>query len=153
MKTLLFVCTGNTCRSPMAEEIFRLDVCHSDRKSVLGSVIAMSAGISAADGMPASRNAVAAISEIGGNICNFRSTMLSLELVKSANLVLTMTNSHKDSILRLFPYALGKVFTLKTDGDVLDPFGGDLDVYRRCRDDIRKAIHCLIVKLPDTLGL
>lgn len=107
MKNILFVCTGNTCRSPMAEGMLR--------KLAKGRglpVEVRSAGVSAVDGMPISRHAEAVLrdQQISDNMS---SKPLNIELVEWADLILTLTLSHKQYTIRQFPYAADKVHTLK----------------------------------------
>ncbi|SMF66824.1 protein-tyrosine phosphatase [Paenibacillus uliginis N3/975] len=107
MKNILFVCTGNTCRSPMAEGMLR--------KLAKGRGIPLevrSAGVSAAEGMPISRHAEAVLrdQQIKDGMS---SKPLSMDLVEWADLILTLTLSHKQYAIRQFPYAADKVHTLK----------------------------------------
>ena len=149
MKKLIFVCTGNTCRSPMAEGLL---------KHLLGPGCGWeisSAGVRASDGFPASPNAVAAMHEKGIEISTFRSRRLSPELVGSADLLVTMTRSHRDAIVAISPESAGKVFLLKSFGiaqcaaDIYDPVGEALDIYRRVRDEIDAALPDLILYMME----
>jgi protein-tyrosine-phosphatase len=151
MKKLIFVCTGNTCRSPMAEGLM---------KALLGPDCGWeisSAGICAGNGFPASPNAVAAMREKGVNISAHRSTHLSPELIEEADLLVTMTRGHRDAILSIAPESAGKVFLLKSFGiaqcaaDIYDPVGEALDVYRRVRDEIDAALPDLILYMKEDL--
>ncbi len=143
-KRVLFVCTGNTCRSPMAEGIFN-KLCLD--KGV--NARATSAGIFA-DGGEASYNAVKVMKELSVDIEGRRSRMISAEDIDNADVILTMTVSHKDMLINF----LGnnqKIFTLAeyTDntGDVPDPFGGDEETYRNCRDTIYDMVEKAVDKL------
>ena len=102
MKTVLFVCTGNICRSPMAEGLFRRAVADQN------DFQAMSAGLGAANGQPPSAFAVQAVQELGIDISGIRSRMLTPELVQAADYIVGMTHSHVDSILLLYPQAAEK---------------------------------------------
>lgn len=107
MKNILFVCTGNTCRSPMAEGMLR--------KLAKGRGIPIevrSAGVAAVEGMPISRHAESVLrdQQIGDGLT---SKPLSTDLVEWADLILTLTLSHKQYAIRQFPYAADKVHTLK----------------------------------------
>lgn len=143
---ILFVCTGNTCRSPMAEGILRS---LADEKGL--EINVKSAGIAAFDGESAAENAIKAMEEIGIDIKNHKSRILHRELVRNSNLILTMSRSHKDMILRAYPESEKKVFTLKEyaykeEGDIIDPFGGSLKTYQDTRDEIANCIEKIINK-------
>ncbi|MBD8069516.1 low molecular weight protein arginine phosphatase [Bacillus sp. PS06] len=141
---LLFVCTGNTCRSPMAEAIFR-------SKNIPG-VNVKSAGVYADNYSMASLNTVQVLAEKGIAI-HHQSQSLSEELMNWASLVLTMTAGHKQLVLNNFPAASHKVFTLteyageKQIGDVIDPFGGSLEIYKETYHELTDLIDKLKVKL------
>jgi len=151
MKNLIFVCTGNTCRSPMAEGLL---------KHLLGPNCGweiFSAGVCAGNGYPASPNAVAAMREKGIDITGYRSSHLSPEMIETADLLVTMTRGHRDAILAVAPQSAGKVFLLKSFGiaqcptDIYDPVGEALDVYRRVRDEIDAALPDLILYMKEDL--
>jgi len=124
---IIFVCTGNTCRSPMAEALLR-------KKTKLHTV--SSAGLSVSFPSPAAENAVAVMQEHGLDISAHRARPLTAEDIKQADLILTMTSGHRSILTAVFPEAAEKTFTLceyaGTPGDIDDPFGGDMDTYRRC---------------------
>ena len=119
MKTVLFVCTGNVCRSPMAEGIFRRAV------EGRGDFRVLSAGLGAVDGHPPSPYAVQAVKELGIDISNQRSRMLSPELVAQADFIFGMTHNHIDTVMLLYPQAAEKTFLLREFDDTLDPFEKD----------------------------
>lgn len=132
-KSILMVCTGNTCRSPMAEGVLK--------KTAEGMDIKVSsAGLAASAGAPPSTNAVLAAAEKGVDISAHRARQLTADLTESFDLIVTMTASHKQMILAAMPDIKDKVVTLGewsgAGGDVRDPFGGDLDCYRRCLEQI-----------------
>ena len=134
---VLFVCTGNTCRSPMDE---------IDRHGV----VVASAGLAAWGGGPASTNAVEAMQEMGGNLGRHESQPLTESLVAQADVILTMTASHRAAILAQFPEAGGRLMMLSPDRrDVIDPVGGSLDTYRSCA----RQIHGHLTARMDTLGI
>ena len=143
MRTILFVCTGNTCRSPLAEGIAR-NLVDSGRVEGLepAEVLFASAGISAAEGMPPSAETVDVLRERGVEIGS-RSIRLTEDMVREADLVLVMTSGHLESIRRCFdlaPDELDKVRLVDPKGDVDDPIGMGSDVYRRTADALERVI-------------
>lgn len=146
MKTVLFVCTGNVCRSPMAEGIFRAAV------RGRGDYRVLSAGLGAADGQPPSTYAVQAVQELGIDISGQRSRMLSADLVQQADFIFGMTHSHIDTVMMLFPFAAEKTFLLREfdetldqfEKDISDPIGGSYEVYLNARDQIEQGIASIV---------
>ncbi len=146
MKTILFVCTGNVCRSPMAEGIFR-HVMKGRR-----DIQVLSAGIGAMDGQAPSPYAVQAVKELGIDISKQRSRQLTGELVQEADYIFGMTHSHVDTVFLLYPQAAEKTFLLREfddtldifEKDISDPIGGSYEVYLNCRDQIEQGIATLL---------
>ena len=135
-KEIIFVCTGNTCRSPMAEGFFNA----LPNKGYWGT----SAGIFAQNGEKASENSVLAMKENGVDIKSHYSKMLTPNMINRADLILTMTNSHKNALLSIDGSLSGKVMTFSEfsgeEGEIPDPFGGDLDTYRSCAKEIKRLV-------------
>lgn len=141
MEQIIFICTGNTCRSPMAEGLFRAH--NGEEKTGLA---ALSAGMYTSDGLPASGNAVTAAAELGADITSHRSRMLTPELAREAKYLVCMTGAHYDRLCELFPDCADKIFTLLPE-DISDPFGGDLATYRRSAAEIDKGVQAVIENL------
>ena len=148
-KEILCVCTGNICRSPMAEFLLRARLGENSGFTVC------SAGVAAYAGGMASLQAIEALEEIGIDLNSFRSQPITSELVDSAGLIVVMTGSHKSEVLRRFPAASGKVFLITAFGtgnespDIADPIGSPVIVYRGIRDELDSAISDLILDLKD----
>jgi protein-tyrosine-phosphatase len=137
LKKVLVVCTGNTCRSPMAEGWL-------NHKLAGKGWVAESAGVAGWDGGCASSEAVAVMREIGIDISSHRNRALTRALVNEAAIILAMTDGHRREIERHFPEAAAKVRLVKSFGaapaeDVADPFGASADVYRHVREELVRA--------------
>lgn len=141
MDKIIFICTGNTCRSPMAEGLFRA---HGGEEKT--GLAAASAGLFTQDGMPASPNAVAAAAELGADLSAHRSRMLTPALAHEARYLVCMTGAHYDRLCELFPDCADRIFTL-TQQDISDPFGGDLETYRRAASEIDAGVRSIIGRL------
>ncbi len=152
MPRLIFVCTGNTCRSPMAEYLFRELIKNT---SLEGEWEVQSRGVSAIPGQKANENAFKALNEEGINLKEHTSRQLTREDLGNADLVLTMTQHHKELVLSMAADFGDKVFTLKEFAgekvylDICDPFGQSLDIYIKTRDEIKEILGKNIGKMDD----
>ena len=146
-KRILVVCTGNTCRSPMAEGWLN--------KRLAGTRwIAASAGLATVNGARASWEAVEAMREIGVDISPHASQMFSQQGVTDADIVLAMTEGHRAEIVRRFPEAADKTFLVRSfgadgGGDVEDPFGLPIEAYRTTRRELERALGDFVLYLAE----
>lgn len=149
MKTILFICTGNVCRSPMAEGILRHVL------NGRSDIRILSAGVGAGNGQPPSTHSLNALNEWGIDITDQRSQLLTADLVAQADLILGMTQGHVESILMMFPEASGRVHRLRDfdptldifERDICDPIGGSFEIYQACRDQIKSGIEAMLTAL------
>lgn len=151
MKRILFVCTGNTCRSPLAKALLKEKRPDFEVKS---------AGVNALAGMNASEGTIQVLKDKGINL-NHVSSPVTNELVNWADKVLTLTEGHKSQLIKQFPNFIDKIYTLKeaafkdeensgqseSSFSISDPFGGSKEIYQKTANEIETAIDHLLKKL------
>jgi protein-tyrosine phosphatase len=149
---IVLVCTGNTCRSPMAEVMCRKMVadrlgCKPTELNDHG-VIIMSAGISAIMGARPSPEGVTVMSKMGLELGDHESQPLTGQLVRHADIIWTMTRSHKQAIATQWPEALARTFVLSRDqSDIPDPIGGPIEFYERSAQQIKTELEQRVAEL------
>ncbi|MEA2021374.1 MAG: low molecular weight protein arginine phosphatase [Candidatus Caldatribacteriota bacterium] len=162
-KTILFVCTGNTCRSAMAEGIFKKIL--KERTGDYSKFNIISAGISALPGINPTYEAISVMFEQGIDISQHHAQELREELIKKADLILVMTNEHKEYIHKKFPFAQNKTFLLKKftlnnkfeskqnnerNFEIIDPIGRKIEFYRIVARELKKNLEKILDKIIKT---
>jgi tRNA threonylcarbamoyl adenosine modification protein (Sua5/YciO/YrdC/YwlC family) len=149
---VLLVCTGNTCRSPMAEAMCRKMIADRLGCSVgtLGDhgVMVMSAGISAMMGARPTPEAVSVLAKMGLPLADHESQPLTTQLVRHSDVIWTMTRSHRQAIVEQWPEASSRVIVLSGDqSDIADPIGGPVEYYEKCAVQIQRELQRRVAEL------
>ena len=157
MKNILLVCTGNTCRSAMAEALFEDAI---DRSSELaGEIKVDSAGTFACEGQEATSKACQAIEEMGLDLDKHKAKQISAELVDWADLILAMEAGHIEHMEAMFPEAEPKMHTIigyaegvpgfpgDSGYDIEDPYGEPIEEYRSCAQQLREYIKKIVARM------
>lgn len=148
---ILVVCTGNICRSPMAEGLLRHAL--AGQPEPLRSLKVVSAGVAARTGEPISENSVTALKKTGIDISNLRAQALTQELLDNSLVVFGMTESHRAIIrMRARPapanlHLFREFMPASADREIGDPYGGTLKVYEAARDEMVEAIPSIMAFL------
>ncbi|QAA31427.1 low molecular weight protein arginine phosphatase [Clostridium manihotivorum] len=148
---ILFVCTGNTCRSCMAEAIF-------NNKCDIDNVKAYSAGLSIVPGSRTSKHSAELVmNNLSMDISKRSAVQLTADMIKSADLILTMTNYMRDLISSNFPEKSNNVYSVSqyagVNGEISDPYGGSIDVYSKTYDQLENIIGKVLIKLKEDKGI
>ncbi len=142
VKSVLFVCTGNTCRSPMAEGLFKFLT--KDKFETA------SAGLMSVDGFGAAADAIDVMKEFNIDISGHKSQALTLDMINHFDLIVVMEQRQKYKILEMAPFAADKIFLLtefngdKEHEDIFDPIGFSREYYKKCFEMINKHVFSLI---------
>ena len=144
---VVFICTANVCRSPMAEKLFEHALGESSCEK---KIRIFSAGISAMDGDQASDNSIEACKEIGLDLSDHRSSAITRATLQNASAIFCMTESHRALLHMYFelpddaPVYLMRQFVDGDSKELPDPYGQSIEVYRECRERMREALPSLI---------
>ncbi|MCX7615074.1 MAG: low molecular weight protein arginine phosphatase [Clostridiales bacterium] len=137
MKKVVFVCTGNTCRSPIAEGFFNKLAKEKEMKWQ-----AESCGVSACENQPASKNAILVMNEYGVDLTGHRSRQADEKILEQADFIICVSKRHLELIASVYPAFKDKLKVLGED--IPDPYGGNLEIYRKTAEVIQKSIEQLI---------
>ncbi len=159
-KTVLFVCTGNTCRSAMVEGMFKKIL--KERTEDYSKFNVISAGISVLPGISPTSEAISVMFEQGIDISQHHAQELQEELIKKADIILVMTNEHKEYIHKEFTFAQNKTFLLKKftlnnksernqnnerNYEIIDPIGKKIEFYRIVAKELKKNLKNILDKI------
>jgi len=142
---ILFVCTGNTCRSPMAAALAEHLVRELEPRGI--SISVESAGVEGGEGQAATPEAVEALKERGIDLGAHRSRTLDAEMIERADLVLTMTPSHAQAVMQMAPGSVHKIFPIDPARPVGDPIGGPIEVYQEVADRLAELIRAKLAEM------
>lgn len=156
---IAFVCTGNTCRSSMAEALAKNWL--AANAPTRTDIMFASAGLAAFPGSPASAQSIDVMRLAGIDLTCHRAKQISGDLVAESDLIITMTKGHKHALLEMYPESVNKIYTLAEfaagqDADISDPFARPIEVYKRCAGEIEqymdKALRKVLNLSPDNLS-
>lgn len=149
MKKIMFICTGNICRSAMADGLMKKLAKDNNKE-----IEVYSCGIFAEDGDMPTFNAIEAIKEYDVDLKSHKATNIRNSNINDMDIILCATVSHKNSVINMYPNLKDKIFTIKeyanydkNDLDIPDPWGYDIETYRFCASTISKCLNKIIDKI------
>lgn len=147
---IMFICTGNICRSAMAHWLMKKKL----KENNLPNIDVYSSGIFAMPGDISTEEAINVMEEYGVNLKQHRATLTRDSNIQEMDIILCMTNSHKHTLIQMYPNLKDKIMTLKEyvditkDGvEIKDPWGYDIATYRFCAAEIDRCLEELIKKI------
>lgn len=147
---IMFICTGNICRSAMAHKLMEKKIKDNNIKDIE----IYSCGVFASDGDLATYNAEEVMKEYNVDLKSHKATNIKNSKIEEMDLILCATTSHKNTVLQMYPNLKGKVYTMKEyvkeekeNLDIKDPWGYEMEIYRFCAGEIDKVLEKLIQKL------
>jgi protein-tyrosine-phosphatase len=155
ISSILLVCMGNTCRSPMAAGIMKRSIQERHNCGDCTSIVIRTAGLMAPAGMPVSAEACTVMREAGIDISQHQTTRLTAQLVDEADLILTMTDNQCRQLRERFPRKALTIQTLgriseSSMGDVRDPFGAGLEAYRQTYHELKRMVDRFVDKIVES---
>lgn len=147
-KKIMFICTGNICRSAMAEKLLIRKV---EDKKITDKIQTFSSGIYAYENDKSTYEAIKIMKdEYDIDLSNHRATPVRDSNIEEMDLILCMTQNHKNSLNLIYPNLQNKIFLIKEyiglNGDIADPYGGTLDTYSKCAKELESCIEMLLEK-------
>ncbi len=149
---IMFVCTGNICRSAMSEWILKKKISENDE--LKDKIEVCSSGVYAQNGDRPTYSAIEVMNEMGIDMTKHKATNIQNSKAKEMDLILCATRSHKMAVIDMYPQLKDNVYTMKeyagyslNDLDIKDPWGYDIETYRFCASELEKCIELLIEKI------
>ena len=149
MKKIMFICTGNICRSAMADALMKKMAKDKNKE-----IDVYSCGIFAQDGDMPTYNAIEAMKEYNVELKNHKATNIRNSKIEDMDIILCATVSHKNNVISMYPELTNKIYTIKeyagfdkNDLDIPDPWGYDIETYRFCASTINKCLEKIIDKI------